>query len=400
MKILSGIQPSGDLHIGNYLGALRNFVALQDENPSDERLYMVADLHALTSVHDAKKLREMILSAKRSFLALGLDPASSTLFVQSEVPAHAELAWIFSTIIPMGELKRMTQFKDKTSQYADQIKKEATSINKGFAKSSSTLNKLADEVGILFSKKLGEEEIKVFQEVKGIISDIEKEASDLRKRYLKQLAEGFAFSEANLGLFSYPILMTADILLYKAEAVPVGEDQVQHLELTRTIARKFNTTYGETFKEPKPLLKKDLARVMSLQDPTKKMSKSLGPTHYVGLFEDEDSIRDKFKRAVTDSGSDITYDPQNKPGVSNLLSIYAGMTNTTPQEAQGHFAGKNYGQLKEEVAETVLETLKPMRERFNELTEIDIEAAFQQGREKATAEAEKTLKEVKERVGL
>lgn len=204
----------------------------------------------------------------------------------------------------------------------------------------------------------------------------------------------------NAGLFTYPVLMTADILLYKAEAVPVGEDQVQHLELTRTITRKFNTTYGDTFKEPKPLLKQNLSRVMSLQDPTKKMSKSLGPTHYVGLFEDEDSIRDKFKRAVTDSDSEIKYDPENKPGVSNLLSIYAGMTGGTPQEAEKHFAGQNYGGLKEEVAETVLATLSPIRERFNELSEIDIEAAFQQGREKANEQAEKTLKEVREKVGL
>lgn len=322
MRVFSGIQPTGNLHLGNYLGALQQFVQLQDEG--NDGIFCVVDLHALTGIHDGAKLRELVQEAKRVFLAAGLTSDKSTLFVQSEVPAHAELTWIFSTMTPMGELERMTQFKDKKTQGMD----------------------------------------------------------------------------TNAGLFTYPILMAADILLYNTEAVPVGEDQLQHLELARTIARKFNSTYGELFREPKALVRKETARVMSLQDPTKKMSKSLGPTHYVGLFEDEDSIRDKFKRAVTDSGSDITYDPENKPGVSNLLSIYAGMTNTTPQDAQTHFASKNYGQLKEEVAETVLETLKPMRERFNELTEIDIEAAFQQGREKANAEAEKTLKEVKKKVGL
>ncbi|MEX2008042.1 MAG: tryptophan--tRNA ligase [Candidatus Spechtbacterales bacterium] len=321
MRVLSGIQPSGELHLGNYVGALKQFVELQNDY---ESFFSVVDLHAMTSLHDPNELRPLIASAKRVFLAIGLNPEKSTLFVQSDVPAHTELAWIFATITPLGELERMTQYKDKKAQ--------------------------------------------------GL--------------------------EANAGLLTYPLLMAADILMYRAEKVPVGEDQVQHLELTGDIAKKFNKQFGELFVVPKPILRAGVSRIKSLQDPEKKMSKSLGPKHYVGLFEHADDIRDKFKRAVTDSEHDIRFDPDNKPGISNLLTIYGAIQGQPMDEVEQHFADKSYTELKEEVAEAVIAELKPIQQRAEELSDIDVAAAFKQGAERAQAEAEKTMREVRKRVGI
>ena len=324
MRILSGIQPTGEMHLGNYLGAFKQFVQLQKRY---EAYFMVADLHALTEVHDAKKLRKMVAETKKAFLAFGLDPQKSTLFVQSEIPTHTELSWVFSTITPIAELERMTQFKDKSN-----VSGQKASVN--------------------------------------------------------------------TGLLTYPLLMTADILLYRAQAVPVGEDQLQHLELARTIARKFNTTYGSTFYEPKSLLCRDTARIMSLADPTKKMSKSLGEKHYVGIFEPEISVRKKFQSAVTDSQTTIKYDPRRKAGISNLLRIYAGITNISVESAEKHFGGKNYGQLKKDVADAVIKEIAPIRTRYGKLTDAEIERAFSAGMKHATETAEAQMEKIRKKIGL
>ena len=322
MKIFSGIQPTGNLHIGNYLGALKQWKELQDAD--NECFFSIVDLHALTTLRDQQTLALFVEQAQKVLLALGLTPEKSVLFVQSAVPAHAQLAWILSTLTPMGDLERMTQFKDKKAQ--------------------------------------------------GI--------------------------EANAGLFTYPILMAADILLYNTQAVPVGEDQIQHLELARTIARKYNTTYSELFKEPQAIVAKQTARVMSLADPTKKMSKSLGEAHYIGLFEEPESIQRKFKTAVTDSDNAVTYNPEQKPGVSNLISMYAGFQGISPEQAEQELANSSYAALKEKVADTVIQHLQPIQRAFNNLTPDQVQSAFTQGAQNANAAANKTLEQAFKGVGL
>lgn len=327
MRILSGIQPTGQLHLGNYLGALKPWLNLQ--NQGNECFYPIVDLHALTTVHDAEVLRQNIKEAQTAMLAIGFDPGKSVLFLQSQVPAHTELAWILTTLTTIGDLERMTQYKEKSAQVSRQ--------------------------------------------------------------------EGI-----NAGLLTYPTLMAADILLYNPDYVPVGEDQKQHLELTRNIAEKFNKTYSEVFKLPKAMIQKETARVMSLQDPAKKMSKSLGPQHYIGLFENEDSIRDKIKRAVTDSQKIIKYDPGNKPAISNLLAIYSGITDKPIKDLEQAFSGASYAEFKSKLADAVMEHLLPIQARNSELLKnsSQVFAAFKDGTEKAKQEAEKTLETVRRKVGL
>lgn len=335
MRILSGIQPTGQFHLGNYLGALKHWVRLQ-EDEANECFYAIVDLHALTVVHDADTLKKNVKEAQIAMLALGFNPGKSTLFIQSRIPQHTELAWILATLAPLGDLERMTQFKDKSKQ--------------------------VDRAGI------------------------------------------------NVGLLTYPTLMAADIILYNPNYVPVGEDQIQHLEFTRNITEKFNKTYPSTssgqaeeiFTLPKAVTKKEMARVMSLQDPTKKMSKSLGPQHYVGLFEDEKSIRDKIKRAVTDSSGEIKYDLNNKPAVSNLLAIFSGVTDKPIKDIEKNFKGKGYADFKAKLADAVVDHLRPMRERYEYLKENPAEAehAFGSGSERAKLEAEKTMQKVRKAVGL
>lgn len=327
MRILSGIQPTGQFHLGNYLGALKHWIDLQ--NQGNECFYPIVDLHALTTVHEADVLRKNTQEAQIAMLAMGFDPQKSTLFLQSHVPPHTELAWILTTLTPVGDLERMTQYKEKSQQV---------------------------------SKKEG----------------------------------------VNAGLLTYPTLMAADILLYTPDYVPVGEDQKQHLELTRNIAEKFNKTYGETFKLPKAMIQKETARVMSLQDPTKKMSKSLGPQHYIGLFENEDSIRDKVKRAVTDSEKEIKYDPKKKPAISNMLAIYSGVMGKSIKVLEQDFKGASYVEFKSKLADALMEHLRPMQTRYSQLSQNFSQAlaAFEAGAEKARQESQKTMDRVREKVGL
>ncbi|MDI3528185.1 MAG: tryptophanyl-tRNA synthetase [Thermoanaerobacter sp.] len=321
-RVFSGVQPSGDIHIGNYLGAMRQFVALQDDY---ECFFCAVDLHALTVPQDPKVLKEKTIELAALYLAIGLDPKKVTIFIQSHVPAHAELAWLLQCITYFGELSRMTQFKDKSK---------------------------------------GKESVSV-------------------------------------GLFTYPDLMAADILLYNTHYVPVGEDQKQHLELTRDIAQRFNNRFGETFVVPEPMILKLGARIMSLTDPTKKMSKSdSDPNNRINLLDEPSVIKKKIMRAVTDSETEIRLDWENKPGVSNLLTIYSLFTGMEIEEVVNKFKGQGYGTLKKELAEVVIDKLTVIQKNYKDLSRDYVLKVLKEGAERAQAVAEKTLKEVKEKMGL
>ena len=321
-RILSGAQPTGQLHIGNYLGALKNWVALQDEY---EAFYCIVNLHAITLPQDPKTLQQKTLDLARIYLAAGVDPTRSTIFIQSDVPEHAELTWILSCIARMGELERMTQFKDKGKGNAER---------------------------------------------------------------------------AGVGLFTYPVLMAADILLYQTELVPVGQDQKQHLELTRDLAERFNRDYGETFKIPEPYIPPLGASIKSLQDPEKKMSKSDENLNgSIFLLDDADTVTKKIKRAVTDSGADITFD-ETRPAITNLLTIYQILTGKAPEACVEHFAGKGYGHFKSELAETVVDFLRPFQDRVKEFDDDTLLAILKPGAEKARGIASETLKKVYSGMGI
>ena len=322
-RIFSGAQPTGNVHLGNYLGALRNWVTLQQEY---ESFFCIVNLHAVTMPQDPKVLAEKTRELARIYLAVGIDPNVSTVFVQSDVAEHAELAWLLNCVTRMSELERMTQFKDKA-------------------------RKQQENVGV--------------------------------------------------GYFDYPVLMAADILLYQTALVPVGEDQKQHLELTRDIAIRFNRDYGETFRVPEPFIPKVGARIMSLADPTKKMSKSdeESDAGCVMLLDSADAVRRKFKRAVTDSGTEIRFDPA-RPAISNLLTIYHLLTDKTPEEIEAHFCGLGYAKLKEELAEVTIEFLKPFQERVRAIDDGKLDAILEQGALRAQAIAETTLDQAKANMGL
>jgi tryptophanyl-tRNA synthetase len=321
-RVFSGVQPSGDIHIGNYLGAMRQFVALQDDY---DCFFCVVDLHALTVPQDPVELKKNTIELAALYMAIGLDPKKVTLFVQSHVSAHAELAWLLQCITYFGELSRMTQFKEKSK---------------------------------------GKESVSV-------------------------------------GLFTYPDLMAADILLYKTHYVPVGEDQKQHLELTRDVAQRFNNRFGETFVIPEPMILKFGARIMSLTNPTKKMSKSdADPNNRVNLLDDPDTIYRKIMKAVTDSESEIRLDWEKKPGISNLLTIYSLFTGMEVDEVVNKFKGQGYGTLKKELAEVVIDKLSVIQKNYRDISEEEVLRVLKEGAERAEAVAVETLKEVKEKMGL
>lgn len=326
--IVSGIQPSGKMTLGNYLGAIKNFVNLQNSSEEQDFLVFVADLHAITVPQNPKDLRDNIKSLVAIYLASGLDPKKVSLFIQSEVPQHAELGYLLQTITYIGELERMTQYKDK-----------------------------------------------MVKQVAGVSS----------------------------ALLTYPVLMAGDILLYNADYVPVGEDQKQHLELTRNLAQRFNSRYSETFKVPEPLISKTgSAKIMSLQDPLKKMSKS-DPIEKACIFmlDEPNIIRKKIASAVTDSDGTIKFDPINKPGISNLLTIMSCATNKSIQELEQEFDGKGYGDFKKAVGDAVVAMLEPIQVRYKELINSDeIDKILDEGREKASYLANKTLRKIKKKIGL
>jgi tryptophanyl-tRNA synthetase len=321
-RIFSGAQPTGNVHLGNYLGALRNWVALQHEY---ESFYCIVNLHAITVQQDPKLLAAKTRDLARIYLAVGIDPQVSTVFIQSDVPQHAELTWVLNCVARVSELERMTQYKDKAQKQEENV---------------------------------------------------------------------------SVGYLDYPVLMASDILLYQTDLVPVGADQKQHLELTRDIAIRFNRDYGETFRVPEPYIPKLGARIMSLSDPLKKMSKSDDdPNGCVMLMDDDDTIQRKFKRAVTDSGTEIRFD-QTRPAINNLLEIYHLITGKTQEEVEDHFAGKGYAQLKGHLADATIEFLKPIQQRVKDISDDQLDQILQTGRDKAAAIAALTLKQVFNKVGL
>jgi tryptophanyl-tRNA synthetase len=321
-RIFSGAQPTGNLHIGNYLGALKNWVNLQNEY---ESLFCIVNLHALTLPQNPEILKQKTLDLARIYLASGIDPQVSTVFLQSDVSEHAELTWILDCVARMGELERMTQFKDK---------------GKGNRERSS------------------------------------------------------------VGLFNYPVLMAADILLYKTDLVPIGQDQKQHLELTRDLAERFNRDFGETFVIPDAFIPPAGAKILSIAEPAKKMSKSdENANGSIFLLDDADTVTQKIKRAVTDSGTDIKFDDA-RPAITNLLTIYALLSGKSNTEAEAHFEGKGYGHFKTELAETVVEFLRPFQERIKEFDDAELEKILRSGAEKARVIARETLKTVYEKTGI
>ena len=324
-RMLSGIQPSGDLHLGNYLGAIKNWGARSDMY---ECFYFMADLHTITVRQTPADLRRRTLEQLAQYIACGLDPEKNTLFIQSHVHQHAELGWVLNCYTMFGELSRMTQFKDKSSKHAENV---------------------------------------------------------------------------NGGLFTYPSLMAADILLYQPDLVPVGHDQKQHCELTRDVAQRFNGIYGDVFKVPEPFIPETGARIMSLNAPESKMSKSM-PEGCVFLMEKPEDIQRKFKRAITDSDTEncVRFDPENKPGVANLMSIYSAVTGKTFEEIENEFAGCGYGKFKPVVGDAVIEHLRPIREESTRLLKDKayLESVYRDGAQKASYVAEKTLRKVYKKIGF
>lgn len=323
-RIFSGIQPSGNITIGNYIGALKNFIGFQDEY---ECIYCVVDLHAITVAQVPAELRKHTLELLALYIACGLDPEKSVLFLQSQVPAHAELAWTLDCYAYVGEISRMTQFKDKSRKHSDNI---------------------------------------------------------------------------NMGLMNYPVLMAADILLYQTALVPIGVDQKQHLELARNLAIRFNNRYSETFVVPEPFIPKAGAKIMSLADPASKMSKSdENPNAYVSVTDDADTVMRKFKRAVTDSENEIRFAPE-KPGVSNLLTIYSAFAGCSVGDAEKHFAGQGYGELKSQTADAVIQKLLPIQAEQKRILadKAYLDGVLKAGAERAAYLANKTLRKVYKKIGF
>jgi tryptophanyl-tRNA synthetase len=322
-RLFSGIQPSGNLHLGNYLGAIKQWVDMQHDA---EAIFCIVDLHAITVAQDPAALRAKTLEIAKIYLASGIDPEKSTLFIQSHIPAHTELGWILNTIARMAELERMTQFKDKAQ--------------KGGA------------------------------------------------------------SESGVGLFDYPVLMAADILLYDTHVVPVGDDQMQHIELARDLAERFNKRFGETFVVPEGRVTKEGARIMGLDDPSKKMSKSAPSEYnYIALTDDADTVRRKIKKAVTDSGSEIVYSDE-KPALKNLINIYTLLSGKTPQEIEALYVGRGYGDFKTDLAEVVVGFLAPFQERLLALSDDDVLTILRAGANKVRPLAEDKLRQVYDKMGL
>ena len=323
-RIFSGIQPTGNLTLGNYIGALRNFGLLQEEY---DCLYSIVDLHALTVRQNPAELRKACLRTLAIFLASGLDPEKKIIYFQSQVPAHAELGWILNCFTYMGEMSRMTQFKDKSAKHADNI---------------------------------------------------------------------------NCGLFTYPVLMASDILLYQTDLVPIGADQKQHLEICRDIAERFNAVYGDVFIIPEGYFPKVGARVMSLQEPTRKMSKSDPEETYIAILDQPDVIRKKIRRAVTDCDNAIRFDPENKPGVANLMSIMAALTGKSMDDISAEYDGEGYGRFKDAVADCVIGALEPIQAEYARISadKAYLQQVMDSGRERASAIAHRTMLKVRKKLGI
>ena len=322
MRVFSGVRPTGNIHIGNYLGAIKNWVELQDKA---DCVFCIVDWHAITTPYEPKKMQKYIQETAIAYLAAGLDPKKCIFFVQSQVKEHVELSWILGCVTPVGDLFRMTQYKEKS----------------------------------------------------------------------KELKEN-----PSAGLLNYPILMAADILLYQTDIVPVGKDQVQHVELTREIARRFNRKFGKTFKIPKVQIPKIGAKIMSLQNPKKKMAKTGNPRGCIGLFDSKKEIKEKIMKAVTDPGREIKYDPVKKPGISNLLTIYSGFSGKPIKEIEKEFKGAGYEEFKKSLADLLIEKLEPFRKAKKEFSREKINKILKEGAKRAQKIAQKTMLKVRKNTGL
>lgn len=378
-RIFSGIQPSGNLHIGNYLGAIKQWVELQHEY---ESIFCVVDLHAITAPQDPVKLQEKTIEIAKIYLASGIDPEKSMLFIQSHVPEHAELGWILNTIARMSELKRMTQYKDKS-------KLEENITFKTYRK-----NRDEFEQRIMSSYLDAKKEGFSKEEYIGLAKDFR---IGIEKPLLEIIEEG---DVSDVGLFDYPVLMAADILLYDTAVVPVGDDQVQHVELSRTLARRFNTRFGETFRVPEAKVQKEGARIMGLDNPLKKMSKSAASEYnYIALMDDPDLARKKIMKAVTDSGSEIVYS-EEKPALTNLINIYSLLGNIATDEVVSKYRGKGYADFKKDLGNVVAEFLSSFQEKYRAISDSDVRDILASGAERARAIASLKMREVKEKIGF
>jgi len=376
--IFSGVQPTGNLHLGNYLGALAQWVAMQDEYNS---IFCVVDYHAITVKQEPTNLSRQILDTVKIYLAAGINPEKSIIFQQSDISAHTELAWILNTITKNADLSKMTQFKDK---------------------SGVDMNKLEDELKIFL-----ENEINFSPEVLEIIEkDLKKGAELITKVALNASLKKYKefkkkFNSIGVGLFDYPVLMAADILLYNTDAVPVGADQVQHVELSRTLAQRFNSQFGQTFKIPEVMVRKQGARIMGLDNPTKKMSKSMtSAANYIALTDEPKVAAKKIIRAVTDSGAEIKYSPEKKPAIANLLVIYSLLAEISIKELEKNYQGRGYSEFKKDLAAVVDKFLTQFQIKFNSFADNDVREILKQGRERVKPLAEKTLARVKEKLGI
>lgn len=388
MRVLSGVQPTGNLHLGNYLGAIRNWVGMQDKA---ECLFMLADLHAITVPQDPAALLKNTRETAAAYIACGIDPSKSSIFHQSAVTAHAELAWILNCHTPLGWLNRMTQFKEKIQESKSGAQEAADDLERSIEELENifrTLNKNANATLTNPSSPI-----------------VPTGAIERLKITLNSLKESTKLkNNAVLGLFAYPVLMASDILVYKATHVPVGEDQKQHLELCRDIAGAFNRHYGrEVFPVPEPLILGEATRVMSLRDGTKKMSKSDASDYSrVNLTDDVDTIAQKFRKAKSDMVEGISYEPDARPEAANLLNIYAALSDQTREQALASVAGMNFSAFKALLTEVAVDKLSPITKRMRELCSYtpELDAILAEGTTKARAIAERTMREVRDVVGF
>ncbi|MFC1609040.1 tryptophan--tRNA ligase [Patescibacteria group bacterium] len=370
-RIFSGVQPSGELHIGNYLGAIKNWVKLQDEF---ESIFCIVDLHAITVPQDPEELRKRTLEIAKIYLAAGIDPEKSTIFVQSHVREHSELAWVLNCITQNGDLTKMTQFKSKSGCDIDELE-QAFEARAGAAEASGNEENY---------KKVGTAGREMaFLEAKEVVRNFK-----------------LNFNKIGVGLFDYPVLMAADILLYNTEVVPVGEDQMQHIELARTLGRRFNKKFGDTFFVPKPHIQEEGMRVMGLDNPEKKMSKSApSENNYISLLDSPEVIEKKIKKAVTDSGSDITYS-DDRPAIKNLINIYSSFSGMTPEEIVSEYEGKGFGDFKQGLTKTVLGFIIPFQTKYSSLDDEEVLNILRNGAKSASSIAKEKMVEVKNKVGF
>jgi tryptophanyl-tRNA synthetase len=400
-RVFSGIQPSGDLHIGNYLATIYKWVQEQDEK---ENIFCVVDQHAITVPQEPKVLKQRTLEIAKIFLAAGIDPEKSAVFVQSSRPEHSELAWILNNYTYFGELARMTQFKSKSKdsvkEMLDKWKAEAQPKS---AAEKDDFSLIFDSLKIKYSDNKETYADILDLGLKGLeelISGADKHISTLDK-LIEYTETSVASSNSNVGLFDYPVLMAADILLYDTDEVPVGDDQKQHVELTRDIANRLNKRYSKIFPIPEFTTNKAATRIMSLTDPTSKMSKSDESDHSrINILDTPEQIRAKLAKATTDSENEVRFDREKKPGISNLLNIMAACTATKVPELEKKYAGVSYGVFKKDVAEAVIALLEPFQARYHELSDEFVLQVLTDGAGKVAPRAQATLKRVKDAIGL